>query len=256
MPRHLGQRRHAVPAVADDVHELRVGEEPRQDRQVAHVRRALVTPARLAEAARVRPEDHAQGGAEGARLGDDLLDHPVRVQPQVGEVTAAAAGDPLRQRAASYRDRSGRRSPGAGRRTPARTGSPAGSRSADARAASTAASWFPSAELHRQRSAGRHPCPVQRPLTPSSHRMPAAGTGRRRQPRARIVSAASSAATVAAQPLSSAEPANPARSRAWPMVFDRQHPVRHRLAGRPAPPGSARRSPTGRRSRSGPSRRG
>ena len=65
-PGHRKQRAHAVASVADDVHDLGVGEHRQQLRDVADVVRALVTPAGLSGLGCVGGEDRSCDRADGS----------------------------------------------------------------------------------------------------------------------------------------------------------------------------------------------
>ena len=81
----LELRQADVPPVADEVHEVRLGQELGDPRYVQGVARALVAPARLVLARRVRGVERAHALGEVERLDrGEGRPHRVGVQPEVG----------------------------------------------------------------------------------------------------------------------------------------------------------------------------
>ena len=101
--RHLEEGKSGVPAVADEMHVLRVGKQRFEQRQVAHVHRRLVAPARLPHGRCIRLVDRRDGGSgrhAGSQPRRDVLqcDTPVadrRDAAQIVEKPARLDGPPM-----------------------------------------------------------------------------------------------------------------------------------------------------------------
>ena len=169
-PRHLLQRRHVGPAVAQQVHDLRVREQPQQDVDLLVVRRPLVAPPGLAvlagELANTMPNAVPMvGGA--ARI--------LRFIVSIGSRPRSRIRDPGRTQARASRRRSRRveRSPNCARlrqvlmQEPAtRAASPA----AGGRGSSATAASCRTAGSRRRRWGGRWPRLSSPPPVPGQAR--------------------------------------------------------------------------------------
>ena len=121
----------------------------------------------------------------------------------------------------------------------------------------TARGWRVSSEpLGSTRESMGHPYGVGMGQRACANAVNVAAPGRGRRGWTRSTSAVSSAATTASQPLSSARAGQPGPVAGLLQRVAGQHAVADRRAGRPARPGSARRSPRRRRTRSAACRRG